>query len=162
MPKKVMKTMKARAKSTVNETCFPQPKKGKWRKAAKSATKGKKVSKKDKGDYTRHGCASQKSRGERAGWKRTACEFIKASDAEIIKLLMEDGILEDLAGTTCTTCLKGKLSSLSQRPGRTSLCHRCGNKQCHMRVYPHHLHPIFSVADGRDHVPLQEQAAILF
>ena len=162
MPKKVMKTMKARAKSSMIEKCFPKPKKGKWRMAAKSATKVKKMLKKEKVAYTRHGCARPKSRGDRTGWKRTALELLKASDTEIIKLLVEDGILEDLAGTTCTKCLKGKLGSLSHRPGRTSLVYRCGNKQCKVRVCPHNLHPIFSVADGQDYVPLQEQAAILF
>ena len=39
---------------------------------------------------------------------------------------------------------------------------RCRRKACSRVIYPHTRHPVFSVANGQDKVPLNTQAQVLF
>ena len=152
MPKKAMKT------SSSWRSCIP--KKGKQRMVLKVLGLKKKNLKNAKVKYTRFGQVVQKSRLDRATWKRDIKELIKATDAQIVRMLIADGILPKLQGSTCPSCGKGKLSELKCFTGK-GLQHRCSAKCCQKRVLPHHGHPIFSAGRGQDYVPLQDQAAIL-
>ena len=83
MPKKAMKT------SSSWRSCIP--KKGKQRMVLKVlGLKKKKNLKNAKVKYTRFGQVVQKSRLDRATWKRDIKELIKATDAQIVRMLIAD------------------------------------------------------------------------
>lgn len=83
MPKKAMKT------SSSWRSCIP--KKGKQRMVLKVLGLQKKKNLKNaKVKYTRFGQVVQKSRLDRATWKRDIKELIKATDAQIVRMLIAD------------------------------------------------------------------------
>ena len=100
-------------------------------------------------------------RKEQMKSKRSLAELLKASDDEIIEMLVADGMLPDWTGKQCLRCEKGQLSKLLQRPGRCGLKHRCNRKHCQMHMSPIHLHPWFMESNGTGAAPLQTQAAVL-
>jgi hypothetical protein len=128
------------------------------RKKAKAAAKS---SPRATCNYVRHGTLSAKSRRDRATSKRTVEDFYKADDKKIVDMLLDDNILRDLAGELCPHCGEGVLGALKPLAGR-GLRYRCRRKPCHKLVLPHHGHPMFSTGTGKSHVPLQQQAAVLF
>jgi hypothetical protein len=152
MPKKAMKI------ASSWRSC--PPKKGKQRMAGKKIGDKKKNPRTAKVKYTRFGHAVQKSRQDRAKWRRSIKDLIKASDLQIVSMLISDGILPKMKDTLCPGCNKGKLGSLKSSAGE-SLHHRCSYFKCQKRVLPHHDHPIFTTGGGQDYVPLQDQAATL-
>ena len=103
------------------------------------------------------------SRGQRKDqvkWKRTLPQLLKADDKALIKMLIADKILLDLAGRTCPRCSTGTLSKLCER-GPHLLKHRCSKKACSAIITPYHLHPLFSECPGPQKQSLQMQSALL-
>lgn len=97
-------------------------------------------------------------RMERSSWKRSLPELLSASNAEIVAMLQQDGLLPEWRGKVCPHCWKGKLSSTT----RYEMPHyRCTSNKCGKFVVPHYLHPLFQVSSGYTHKSLQLQAAIL-
>ena len=97
-------------------------------------------------DYVREKAAVA-SRGvhqEQMKSKRSLPELLKASDDEIIEMLLADGMLPDWTGKQCPRCDKGRLSKLIQHPGRSGLRHRCSRKHCQVYISPTHLRPWFT------------------
>ena len=103
------------------------------------------------------------SRGQRKDqikWKRTLPELLKATGTDIIRILRADKLLIKWEGKRCPFCCKGFLSKL-QPYYDGSLKHRCSYRNCHKRMNPHHLHPLFTEGTGSSQKSLQEQAAML-
>lgn len=97
-------------------------------------------------------------RMERSSWKRSLPELLSASNAEIVAMLQQDGLLPEWRGKVCPHCWKGKLSSTT----RYEMPHyRCTSNKCGKFVVPHYLHPLFQVSSGYTRKSLQLQAAIL-
>ncbi|CAK0830442.1 unnamed protein product [Prorocentrum cordatum] len=155
---------------------FPAPKRGKARavlktgkpkrKAPKHA--GKTTAKKTapnqsarKVPYVRHGKRTCTSRPERVAFKRNVFDFTRASDREIVDMLLEDQVLENLEGQTCSFCTKGTLGPLKDVQGRGPR-YRCNHKGCQKFSLPQSGHMVFSSGSGVAAVPLQEQSAVLF
>ena len=148
MPKKVMKASK---------THFPPPKKGKARAFKKPAA----VKKKSKVSYVRHGVMTFKTRVEQAKWCCSLKEIYSTPEQTLVESLQQQGILRKWESQACPFCEFGKLSALREVGGR-GLRYKCGSKACRRYVIPHHLHPVFLASDGKGHVPLRDQAAVLF
>ena len=101
-------------KSIVNNVV---PKKGKLRSvqkrpAAKKSTTWKGVK------YVRENCAvgPRGQRKDQIKWKRTLHQLLRASDKEIINILIADKFIPKWEGKTCPTCSKGTLSKLQLDP----------------------------------------------
>ena len=155
---------------------FPAPKRGKARavlktgKTKRKAPKhaGKTLAKKPASNqsarevpYVRHGKRTCTSRPERAAFKRNVFDFIRASDREIVDMLLEDQVLDNLEGQTCSFCEKGILGLLKDVQGRGPR-YRCNRKACQKFSLPQSGHMVFSSGSGAAAVPLQEQSAVLF
>jgi hypothetical protein len=140
---------------------FPDPKKGKGRSVLKRPAKAKTNAWK-KVPYVRAKDAVQEQRMDRAAWKRKLTDFLQASDSQVVKLLRQDGLLQDWTGKICPRCEKGTLSKLQPNGGHGMPRHRCNRKGCQSYINPHHLHPIFVDGRGSSHTPLQTQSALLF
>lgn len=98
------------------------------------------------------------TRMERQTWKRSLQELLTATNAEIVKMLQDDGFLPNWHGKICPHCWKGKLTSTTRN---NMPQYRCTANKCSKFVVPHHLHPLFTVSKGHTHKPLQMQAALL-
>ena len=109
--------------------------------------------------YVRHGVTSTKVRNDRRKCNRTLASFLTVAEPDLIKNLIEDGILPQLAGATCHHCKEGKLGNLKFHRGRGAH-HRCAS--CKSYVRPHSQHPIFTVGRGEGSEPLAHQAGALF
>ena len=101
-------------KSIVNNVV---PKKGKLRSvqkrpAAKKSTTWKGVK------YVREKCAvgPRGQRKDQIKWKRTLHQLLRASDKEILNILIADKFIPKWEGKTCPTCSKGTLSKLQLDP----------------------------------------------
>ena len=147
---------------TVRRFSVVVPKRGVQRRAQKKPAT-KKPAAYTKVAYVREKTAvgSRGVRKEQVKSKRSLPELLKASDDEIIEMLVADGMLPDWTGKQCPRCEKGRLSKLLQRPGRCGLRHRCNRKHCQMYMSPTHLHPWFTDGNGAAATPLQTQAAVL-
>ena len=90
------------------------PKRGVQRLAQKNPAT-KKPAAYTKIDYVREkaAVASRGVRQEQMKSKRSLPELLKASDDEIIEMLLADGMLPDWTGKQCPRCDKGRLSKLS-------------------------------------------------
>ena len=93
-------------------------------------------------------------------FKRAIPELLAASDEDIVRLLIDDQILPDLAEAHCPRCAGGRLSVLKV-DGQRGCHYRCGSKTCQAHIQPHHAHPLFCSARGDRHVKLQVQAPTL-
>ena len=143
-------------KSIINNVV---PKKGKLRSvqkrpAAKTSTTWKDVK------YVREKCTvgPRGQRKDQIKWKRTLQQLLRASDEEIINILIADKLIPKWEGMTCPICSKGTLSKLQLDP-RGCLKHRCSHRKCHVWKNPHHLHPLFTEGQGPQAQSLQMQAA---
>ena len=97
-------------------------------------------------------------RRDRAIWKRTLQELLYATDCQIQHLLEQDGLLPKWGGKLCPRCWKGKLCCGVFQGVRK---YKCCSKACRSYILPHHLHPLFQMSKGKQHQPLQVQAALL-
>ena len=141
---------------------FPAPKKGKSRMVLKRPASMKAATWK-KTPYVR-GSRDIPARGirkEHVHWQRTVPELLKASDYKIVKMLIEDKILSDWSNTCCPKCNKGTLSPLKVHSNESKPKYRCGRKECHQRVHPQYLHPLFQAGRGPEALSLQVQASLL-
>ena len=141
---------------------FPGPKKGKARMVLERPASMKTATWK-KTPYVR-GSRDIPARGIRevhAHWQRTVPELLKASDYKIVKMLIEDKILPDWSNKRCPKYNKGTLSSLKMHSNESKPKYRCGRKECHQRVHPQHLHPLFQAGRGPEALSLQLQASLL-
>ena len=91
---------------------------------------------------------------------RSLPTLLNASNDEIVRLLIKDGMLPDWSGKQCPRCNKGKLSSLMKSP-RGGLKYRCSHKSCHIYMSAQHLHPWFTDGNGTGATSLQTQSAVL-
>ena len=108
------------------------------------------------------GDAVQQQRMDRTAWKRKLADLLQATDAQLIRLLREDRLLQDWTGKTCPRCEKGTFSKPQLMFGIGMPRHRCNCKGCRAYINPHHLHPIFVDERGTGATPLQTQSALLF
>ena len=60
--------------------------------------------------YVRDKDAVQQQRMDRTAWKRKLADLLQATDAQLIRLLREDRLLQDWTGKTCPRCEKGTFS----------------------------------------------------
>ena len=135
------------------------PKKGKLRSVQKRPAAKKSTTWKDV-KYVREKCTVG-PRGQckdQIKWKRTLHQLLRASDEEIINILIADKFIPKWEGMTCPTCSKGTLSKLQLDP-RSCLKHRCSHRNCHVWMNPHHLHPLFTEGQGPQAQSLQMQVA---
>lgn len=100
-------------------------------------------------------------RKDQATCSRSLPELIKASNDDIVRMLIKDKMLPDWSGMRCPRCEKGTLSDLMKSP-QGELKYRCSHKKCHIYMSPQHLHPFFTDGRGSSATPLQTQAAVLF
>ena len=100
-------------------------------------------------------------RREQARWKRTVPQLLKCTDAEIVQVLVDDGLLPDWSGKLCPKCNQGVLSPLKLHFGDSGAKYRCSRKACHRRFHPHYLHPLFQAGCGPEALSLQIQASLL-
>ena len=110
-------------------------------------------------------CADDAVQGQRMDqvlWKRKLADLLQASDTQLIKLLRQDGLLQDWTGKRCPRCDKGTLSKLQPNVDHGMPRHRCNRFGCQAYLNTHHLHPIFVDGRGASHTPLQTQSALLF
>ena len=135
------------------------PKKGKLRSVQKRPAAKKSTTWKDV-KYVREKCTvgPRGQRKDQIKWKRTLHQLLRASDEEIINILIADKFIPKWEGMTCPTCSKGTLSKLQLDP-RGCLKHRCSHRNCHVWMNPHHLHPLFTEGQGPQAQSLQMQAA---
>lgn len=139
---------------------FPDPKKGKGRMILKKPA-GIKPASWSKVPYRRHNEAGCFLRRDQTKWHRTIQQLLKATDTQILDILMKDKFLPNWEGCACPFCNKGVLGPLSTRSQRDTKAYRCNKKNCHKFVYPLHLHPIFTLVRGPEGHSLQVQAAAL-
>jgi hypothetical protein len=88
-------------------------------------------------------------------------DIYEASEMQLVRILQEDGFLKDMVGEDCPHCNAGCLGELQDVASRGPR-YRCDAKACQKWVVPHHNHPVFTSAHGPQHVPLKQQASILF
>ena len=96
---------------------------------------------------------------DRAKWKRSITELLTASNKKIVHMLEQDGLLPKWSNHLCPRCWKGTLRSMVHQDLPK---YKCCAKACRSMVVPHELHPLFQVSKGKQHQPLQVQAALLF
>ena len=110
--------------------------------------------------YSLHPAPFQARGKERqVGSQNVEKNILHASEKNLVKMLLQDGLLPSWDGKLCPRCGKGTMSKL--RSGDKSQ-HRCSAKKCHVYINPHHLHPLFTEGHGGGCVSLQTQAALLF
>ncbi len=135
---------------------FPGPKKGTGRMVIKRPASMKTSSWK-KTPYVqvrgKRDVAAQGVRKDQAHWQRTL--------PEIVEMLINDKLLPDWSGKCCPKCNKGTLSPLKLHSNEKKPKYRCGRKECHQRVHPQYLHPLFQAGRGPEALSLQIQAALL-
>ena len=73
-------------------------------------------------------------------------------------MLEQDGLLPKWSNHLCPRCWKGTLRSMVHQDLPK---YKCCAKACRSMVAPHELHPLFQVPKGKQHQPLQVQAALL-
>ena len=141
---------------------FPSPKRGKKRTFMKNALIKKQPARKQDVKYVRHGTLTQRFRRERIK-SNISLKFIYTAKQKLFrKTLFEDGFLHDQKGTLCPHCKKGELGSLKKHSGRDDEEYRCRAKVCQRYSPIHHGHLIFQMGWGNTHVPLNDQAAVLY
>lgn len=111
--------------------------------------------------YVRDPNVVKKQKMDRFKWKRSLPDLLQASDAKIVHLLRQDGLLFKWEGKTCPRCGKGCMSKLLAQPTTHLLKHRCNHRGCQAYLNPQHLHPLFLDARGSAATSLQHQAALL-
>ena len=139
---------------------FPDPKKGKGRMILKKPA-GIKTASWSKVPYQRHNEGGGFLRRDQTKWHRTIQQLLKATDTQILDILMKDNFVPNWEGCICPFCNKGVLGPLSTRSQRETKAYRCNKKNCQKFVYPLHLHPIFTLVRGPEGHSLQVQAAAL-
>ena len=87
-------------------------------------------------------------------------DLLKASDKEIINMLLQDGLLTSWEGKLCPRCGEGTLSKAKIDVGGVPK-HRCNRFRCQVYINPHHLHPLFTDGNGSGSTSLRIQAALL-
>ena len=97
---------------------------------------------------------------EQQTWSRNLKDLLATSEADMVNLLIADGLLPDWQGATCPMCSSGVLSGLQAWVSGLPR-YRCGSKSCQKFVTPQHLHPIFTAARGPEGHPLGVQASVL-
>ena len=112
--------------------------------------------------YQRHNEGGGFLRRGQVKWHRTIQQLLKATDTQILDMLVKDKFLPNWKGCVCPFCNKGILGPLSTRFQRETKAYRCNKKKCQMFVYPLHLHPICTLVRGPEGHSLQLQAAALF
>ena len=141
---------------------FPDPKKGKGRMVIKRPASQKTVAwKKVKHVRGKRSVPPSGVRREQARWKRTVPHLLKCTDAEIVQVLIDDGVLPDWSSKLCPKCNQGVLSPLKWHSGDSSAKYRCSRKACHQRFHPHYLHPLFQAGRGPEALSPQIQASLL-
>ena len=100
-------------------------------------------------------------RREQAHWRRVVPELLKASDIDIVKMLIHDKILPDWSGKRCPKCNRGTLSTLQTHCNEAKPKYRCSSKACQQRIHPQYLHPLFHAGRGPEALSLQTQSALL-
>ena len=128
---------------------FPGPKKGKGRMVIKRPA-AKKTKAWKKTPYVRghRDVLARGVRREHSHWQRAMPEPLKATDINIVKMLIKDKLLPNWSGKCCPKCNKGTLSSLQMHSSETKPKYRCNNKGCKQRIHPHYLHPLFQAGRG--------------
>ena len=141
---------------------FPGPKKGKGRMVIKRPASLKTQSWKQV-PYVRGNRAvpARGVRREQAHWRRVVPELLKASDIDIVKMLIHDKILPDWSGKRCPKCNRGTLSTLQTHCNEAKPKYRCSSKACQQRIHPQYLHPLFHAGRGPEALSLQTQSALL-
>ncbi|CAE7460825.1 unnamed protein product [Symbiodinium natans] len=139
---------------------FPDPKKGKGRMVLKKPA-GVKSASWSKVPYQRHKLGGGFLRKDQTKWRRNIQQLLKATDNQILDMLMKDKFLQNWEGCVCPFCNKGVLGPLSDRPSRDTKAYRCNKKNCQKYVSPAHLHPLFTVLRGPEGHSLQVQATAL-
>ena len=115
--------------------------------------------------YVRTDEGATKTRKERQRWCRTIDSFTTDTDAELVDLLIEDGILFDWSGLTCPFCGKGTLGDryIKQWASGSGYEWRCNDgRKCGKQVRPTHCHPIFAEGNGKETSTLKDKARVLF
>ena len=140
---------------------FPAPKRGKGRAALKRPAV-KKTKAWENVPYTRQPAEVDPTglRMDRHVWKRSMVDLLKASDKEIINMLLQDGLLTSWEGKLCPRCGEGTLSKAKIDVGGVPK-HRCNRFRCQVYINPHHLHPLFTDGNGSGSTSLRIQAALL-
>ena len=140
---------------------FPAPKRGKGRAALKRPAV-KKTKAWENVPYTRQAAEVDPTglRMDRHVWKRSMVDLLKASDKEIINMLLQDGLLTSWEGKLCPRCGEGTLSKAKIDVGGVPK-HRCNRFRCQVYINPHHLHPLFTDGNGSGSTSLRIQAALL-
>ena len=139
---------------------FPDPKKGKGRMVLKKPA-GVKSASWSKVPYQRHKLGGGFLRKDQTKWRRNIQQLLKATDNQILDMLMKDKFLPNWEGCVCPFCNEGVLGPLSDRPSRDTKAYRCNKKNCQKYVSPAHLHPLFTVLRGPEGHSLQVQATAL-
>jgi hypothetical protein len=110
--------------------------------------------------YVRHYDIDVVKRPERVAWPNNLNTLRTLTAKQLIQKLTKEGFLKDWTKTTCPHCNRGNVCNLRQRNGCDTWEYRCGS--CDIRISPHHSHPIFSNAWGKNFVSLKDQTEILF
>ena len=108
---------------------FPDPKKGKGRMILKKPA-GIKTASWSKVPYQRHNEGGGFLRRDQTKWHRTIQQLLKATDTQILDILMKDNFLPSWEGCICPFCNKGVLVPLSTRSQRETKEYRCNKKNC--------------------------------
>ena len=123
-PKQIKKSIAKKSKTKKKYNPFPDPKKGKGRSVLKRPAKAKSTTWKEV-PYVRPNDAVEERRMDRVLWKRKLADLLQASDAQLFKLLRQDGLPQDWTGKRCPRCDKGTLSKLQPNVGHGMPRHRC-------------------------------------
>ena len=110
--------------------------------------------------YVRYREPTYKFRRSRVKVRRVGTDIVRAGALDLVKMLVEDGILHDKTGGVCKTCKMGKMGGLDTK--NVAAGYRCKNMRCRTFTLAHANHPIFSTGKGAAATPLSDQAFTLF
>ena len=141
---------------------FPGPKKGKGRMVIQRRA-GWKTQSWKQAPYVRGNRAvpARGVRREQAHWRRVVPELLKASDIDIVKMLIHDKILPGWSGKRCPKCNRRTLSTLQTIATRPSQNTDEAAKLASKESTPQYLHPLFHAGRGPEALSLQTQSALL-
>ncbi|CAE7833016.1 unnamed protein product [Symbiodinium microadriaticum] len=100
-------------------------------------------------------------RKEQVKWKRNLLQLLLASNKNIVKMLVADGVLPNWKNKVCPRCETGRLSELGLHNPSGQHKHRCSSRTCHVWISPQHLHPLFTDGRGTGAHSLQMQSSLL-
>lgn len=144
---------------------FPSPKRGMLRLILRRPAATKKKSDRPPRDSVAYVPEDQQIDNKRFAeprlqtWCTSFLKLSQQSELGLIKDLLNAGVLKKFA--CCPHCGHGKLSC-RWKDHRRGYVQRCSARACHKFVLPHSHHPVFVASWGVSHVPLRQQALVLF